>query len=132
MERLSGSRRTFIKTVGLLTVSAGLLWRYLTPRSAERRNLVVKVSSADVPVEGALVYREARVAVMRAEKTVYALGLVCTHLGCTVTVTDDGLSCPCHGSRFDRQGRVVKGPADRPLQRMTVVERDGMIEVYRL
>jgi Rieske Fe-S protein len=66
---------------------------------------------------------------MRDGDSVYALDLVCTHLGCTVTVTSTGLSCPCHGSRFDRQGRVLKGPADRSLGRLQVEEKDGMIEV---
>lgn len=116
----------------MILVSAGMLRRYLTPRSAGRSDLVLTARRADVPAEGALVFREARVAIMREGADVYALGLVCTHLGCTVTVSDEGLACPCHGSRFDRQGRVLTGPADRPLPRMAVEERNGMLEVYRL
>ena len=90
---------------------------------------MVRVSRVDIPVQGALVYREARIAVMRTGNDVYALSLVCSHLGCTVSVTERGLSCPCHGSEFDRQGRVLKGPADRALQRFVVEERAGTIEV---
>ena len=131
MEKVSQSRRNFITTVVMIIASAGTLWRYLTPRTARRRNLVVSAIRAEVPAEGALVYREERVAIMREGDTVYALELICTHLGCTVTVTDDGLSCPCHGSRFDRQGRVLNGPADRSLPRIAVEEHNGMIEVYR-
>jgi len=82
-----------------------------------------------VPVDGALVFSQERVALMREGDTVYALDLICTHLGCTVTVTSSGLSCPCHGSRFDRQGRVLKGPADRTLRRLKVEEHAGIIEV---
>jgi len=89
----------------------------------------VRVPKTDVPVEGALVFSQERVALLRDGETVYALGLLCTHLGCTVTVTSSGLSCPCHGSRFDRQGRVLKGPADQPLNRLKVEEHDGIIEV---
>ncbi len=47
-----------------------------------------------------------------------ALQLVCTHQGCTVSVTTDTqLDCPCHFSQFDGTGAVVRGPADRALAR---------------
>jgi Rieske Fe-S protein len=57
---------------------------------------------------------------VREEEDFYALDLTCTHLGCTVTVTPTELVCPCHGSRFDRQGTVLQGPAERPLRRLEV------------
>jgi cytochrome b6-f complex iron-sulfur subunit len=129
MENISQSRRKFISTLALTCASLGLLWHYLTPPAARRRTVVARVPKKDVPAEGALVFSLERVALMREGDTVYALDLVCTHLGCTVTVTGSGLSCPCHGSRFDRQGRVLKGPADRPLSRLKVEEHAGMIEV---
>jgi len=46
-----------------------------------------------------------------------ALSPVCTHLGCTVDVQGGRLVCPCHGSTYDREGRVLRGPAERPLAR---------------
>ena len=108
-----------------------MLWRYLTPRIASRRTVAVRVRRSELPAEGALVFREERVALLREGESVYALSLVCTHLGCSVTVTADGLVCPCHGSRFDRQGLVLHGPADRPLSRLECDEQSGFIEVYR-
>lgn len=129
MENISQSRRKFITTLALTCASLGLLWRYLTPPAIRRRTVVARVPKADVPVEGALVFSQERMALMREGDTVYALDLVCTHLGCTVMVTSSGLSCPCHGSRFDRQGRVLKGPADRTLRRLKVEQHDGIIEV---
>jgi ubiquinol-cytochrome c reductase iron-sulfur subunit len=40
---------------------------------------------------------------------------ICTHLGCVpqavFSKTDDGWFCPCHGSKYDTSGRVIKGPA---------------------
>jgi len=129
MENVPQSRRKFITTLALAGASLVLLWRYLTPPSLSRRQVVARAPRADVPAEGALVFSQERVALMREGDTVYALDLVCTHLGCTVTVTSSGLSCPCHGSRFDRQGRVLKGPADRTLRRLKVEEHDGIIEV---
>ena len=129
MESISQSRRKFITTLALTCASLGLLWRYLTPPVPRRRTVVARVPKGDVPVEGALLFSQERLALLREGDSVYALDLVCTHLGCTVTVTGSGLSCPCHGSRFDRQGRVLQGPADRPLSRLKVEEHAGMIEV---
>lgn len=45
----------------------------------------------------------------------YAVSAICTHLGCTVARSKEGFACPCHGSKFDNAGRVVAGPAPRPL-----------------
>jgi nitrite reductase/ring-hydroxylating ferredoxin subunit len=47
-----------------------------------------------------------------------AISLVCTHLGCTVEQKDGGYECPCHGSRYDSQGDVMRGPSNIPLKRL--------------
>ncbi|HEV8202165.1 MAG TPA: FAD-dependent oxidoreductase [Candidatus Polarisedimenticolia bacterium] len=46
------------------------------------------------------------------------LSLVCPHLGCLVNWNDaeNTWDCPCHGSRFDRRGRVICGPANQDLE----------------
>jgi Rieske Fe-S protein len=51
------------------------------------------------------------------EGTLHARSAVCTHLGCTVrwNTVEKSWDCPCHGSRFARDGEVLNAPADRPL-----------------
>jgi Rieske Fe-S protein len=87
------------------------------------------VPEADVPEDGALVFREARVAVVREGGEPYALRLVCTHLGCTLSVGPRDIECPCHGSRFDRSGKVLQGPATRGLDRLRVERRGDRLVI---
>jgi Rieske Fe-S protein len=54
---------------------------------------------------------------------------ICTHQGCTVDIQGPRLVCPCHGSTYDREGRVLRGPAQRSLTRFTTTVSDGVLVV---
>lgn len=54
----------------------------------------------------------------------------CTHQGCQPEPVGDRLACPCHGSEFSFEGTVLQGPAERPLTRYDVTERDGTLIVW--
>jgi cytochrome b6-f complex iron-sulfur subunit len=74
------------------------------------------------------------VAVGLDSKGLYAMSAVCTHAGCVLEDNPEtiaaGLSCPCHGSTFDGNGAVTRGPARSPLQHYQVtVASDGSITV---
>ncbi|WP_457950242.1 FAD-dependent oxidoreductase [Pseudarthrobacter sp. alpha12b] len=47
----------------------------------------------------------------------HAVSAICTHLGCTVGFNrgERTWDCPCHGSRFDVDGKVIQGPATEDL-----------------
>jgi len=127
------SRRSTLQALILSLFGGAVLWRFLTPRAGAGATdrAAVSVPEADVPPEGALVLPQQRVAVVREGDDLVALDLTCTHLGCTVKATEQGFSCPCHGSRFGRGGDVVKGPAPRGLRRLACQRQDGIIRVTR-
>jgi len=57
--------------------------------------------------------------VKHPDNSVVAFGPQCTHLGCAYH-WDDGKNefvCPCHNSLFSMDGKVLSGPAPRPLDR---------------
>lgn len=53
----------------------------------------------------------------------------CTHLGCAYHWDEEKrvFNCPCHGSVFAPDGRVLGGPATRPLDRYDVKMEDGKL-----
>ena len=63
---------------------------------------------------------------------IFCISAICTHLGCTVNWLDSGSKfvCPCHGSNFDSDGRVIKGPAPGNLERYEVtLAKDGRLVI---
>ena len=72
------------------------------------------------PNNGAVV-REGlkKIAVFRDEAgELHRYSAVCPHLGCIVgwNPAESTWDCPCHGSRFDKRGAVLNGPANRNLE----------------
>ena len=56
----------------------------------------------------------------------YGINAVCTHLGCVVpwNASENRFICPCHGSQYNNEGKVVRGPAplSLPLAHVTVAD----------
>lgn len=69
--------------------------------------------------EGAILRKGvSKIAVYRDEQgQLHERSAVCTHLGCVVQWNggEKSWDCPCHGSRFDVDGKILNGPAIRPL-----------------
>jgi len=123
------SRRDFLKLTrdGLLTL-AGLLglggvirfFSYQTdPPPPTEINL--GPSSNYLPGSRTLL-ANAPAVLINTDGSFTAISLVCTHLGCTLESKNEGFECPCHGSRFDTQGKVKRGPASQPLRKLQVEE----------
>jgi cytochrome b6-f complex iron-sulfur subunit len=78
--------------------------------------------TADLKKEGWLLVSEGfkagpLILIQESPDKVVALSAKCTHTGCVDDWKLDGkeLVCTCHGSRFSFDGKVIKGPAKRPL-----------------
>ena len=86
---------------------------------------------ADVPVGGCAVFEDQKVVLTQpSEGEFKAFSSVCTHQGCTVSASTDGvIPCQCHRSQFSiEDGSVVKGPAEKPLAEVAIiVDGDSII-----
>lgn len=53
------------------------------------------------------------------EKEDKSVSKICPHLGCKLIYNEveDTWDCPCHGSRFDKIGKVISGPANRDIKK---------------
>lgn len=59
---------------------------------------------------------------VKEQGRLYALSVICTHLGCVPSWLPAELKfkCPCHGSGFYSNGVNFEGPAPRPLERFKI------------
>ena len=58
------------------------------------------------------------------EGVIYALNPICTHLKCEVkwNMSEKTWDCPCHGARYNYDGKVITGPADHDLELIEIKE----------
>ena len=69
--------------------------------------------------------------VSRTSTTAFtAIDATCTHEGCTITGADgSAYVCPCHGSRYNRNGQVLAGPAKAALRQFPATFADGVVTI---
>lgn len=137
------TRRYFLESIGAGAIgivavgSIALTGEYLAPNVVKEPPTKFKAGFPEnYPPESVTLNKEQKVFLVRAkEGYFYALSAVCTHLGCIVNwKSEDGIiACPCHGSKFDKEGRVLEGPAPRPLPRFSLSFDDqGQLVVDKL
>lgn len=132
------SRRDFLKLASVTILTAcGLLglkglFRFLNTQTEPLPPTEFELGPAsNYPPGSRTVLPDIPALLMHAESGFLAIGLVCTHLGCTVESKPDGFVCPCHGSRFDLQGNVARGPASKPLRYLRVeITSSNELRIY--
>ena len=135
------NRRDFFIKVGatsLAVASAGSMafaLRYLSPNVLYEPSPVVSAGKPEhYPENSVTLDPRLGLFVVRSAQGFYALNAVCTHLGCLTVWKPEGdvIACPCHGSTFQRDGRVIAGPAPRPLPWLKMwMSDDGDLMVDR-
>ncbi|MFT3894706.1 MAG: ubiquinol-cytochrome c reductase iron-sulfur subunit [Anaerolineales bacterium] len=87
----------------------------------------------DYPIGSRTLRADIPALIFNKDGEIKALSLTCSHLGCTVEGEEkgEGFTCPCHGSRYDAQGGVVEGPAQKPLRQLRVeILEDRSLKLY--
>ena len=151
------SRRGFYLTViyglwGLIAaaLAAPALLYLLLPPGVRRESEWIETADINalqpkVPVE--VVFRKNQVdgwkitseketawVVKLSDQQIAAFGPQCTHLGCAYH-WDEAKSeflCPCHNSVFAMDGKVISGPAPRPLDRYETKIENGKLLLGQL
>lgn len=133
------TRREFVRYLalgsgGLAVASLGLAaWTSLNEAPAREPKEIAPL--ADIPVGSERLFRyptehDPAILVRPAEDDLRAFSQRCTHLACVVVweADADQFACPCHHGYFDAtDGRVLAGPPERPLNRIALEVRDGVV-----
>jgi len=124
------STNAFLALSGLLGI--GGLIRYLSYQSDPTPPSDFDIGPAsDYPLNIRTVIAHIPAVVIHDKSGLHALSLTCSHLGCTIEERNFGFECPCHSSRYDMNGAVLKAPATADLRQLRVTEsEDGNLHVF--
>lgn len=148
------ARRSFVKwTIGLLLTLMGAVfgWSFVSAIASRILSLAplqyYKVNGFDAMPPGQpakLTFSYVRLdayvgqtvieyvwAVKQSATEVVVFSPICTHLGCRYNwqAAAGVFVCPCHNSVFDQTGKVLSGPAPRPLDRLPWKIENGALYV---
>jgi cytochrome b6-f complex iron-sulfur subunit len=134
-------RRQFFIKVGIGSVAvaaagtAAFAYQFLTPNVLYEPSPIVNVGKPDsYPPDSVTLDPQAAIFIVNSAQGFYVLSAICTHLGClTAWKPELGIiACPCHGSKFKRDGTKIAGPAPRPLPWLRMwLSDDGDLMVDR-
>ena len=141
-DQVHASRRDFLSVIplaalGIAGLGAGVVTvNYISPNVLFEPPAKFRVGNPEDYLANSVNYlREQQVFIVRTAEGFFAVSAVCTHLGCITEwkADDNMIACPCHGSKFDRDGKKLAGPAPRPLPHFAIsLAADGELVVDRL
>lgn len=109
-------RKSFLKIIGGVLALIPLFLVF--PLISKRKKFLSKKRFVEIPLdiqEGITFFPDC--IVNRRGMGVEVFSSRCSHLGCRINrQMGSELVCPCHGSRYSTEGRVLSGPAARDLE----------------
>lgn len=118
------NRRAFFVRLGLGSLgiaaagTAAFSYQFLSPNVLYEPSPIVNAGKPEnYAVDSVTLDANTGIYLIHDQEGFYALSAVCTHLGCLTAWKPelDIIACPCHGSKFNRDGVKIAGPAPRPL-----------------
>ncbi len=126
MEKENFNRRDFLKSslktiaVGSMALSALDIKKILASEIQEGTGIQKVINLADYPdlgsVGGSAMINSKTIVIRTGDSKFIALNITCTHKKCDVEYDGSGFECPCHGSTYDKNGKVTNGPATKNLK----------------
>ena len=119
------SRRKAFVQIGVGSICAACVggavfgYEFLAPNVLYEPSPIVNAGKPDAYPPGSVTQDlQSGIYVVHGPEGLYAMSAVCTHLGCLTAWKSelDMVACPCHGSKFRRDGSKIEGPAPRPLR----------------
>jgi len=126
------SRREFLNYIWAASIvlligeaSAGLIW-FAMPRFKEGSfgsTFTIAPDQIPSPNSSPNSNTVGRFWIAQPQEGLVMLYVVCTHLGCLYkwVGTNNRFECPCHGSKYELDGKYIEGPAPRSLDRFHMI-----------
>ena len=80
---------------------------------------IVKYEDLKIGTGGVVDYKGMKLGIYKKSKDeVYAVKPYCAHLGCELSWNnlEKTWDCPCHGSRYTYEGKLIYGPSKKDLK----------------
>ncbi|HVJ08531.1 MAG TPA: Rieske (2Fe-2S) protein [Acidisarcina sp.] len=134
-------RRAFFAKLGLGSLgiaavgTAAFAYEFLSPNVLYEPSPIINAGKPEnYALNSVTLDVNSAIYLVHSDEGFFALNAVCTHLGClTAWKPELGIiACPCHGSKFNREGAKIAGPAPAPLPWLrTWISDDGDLMVDR-
>ena len=119
MKPLKINRKKFLKlSVSAIVLPFLVIWDNFVERTVKQHSSNSRITLPTDIQQGVTFFKS--VIINKNDKELNILSSRCTHLGCKINkLENDKLICPCHGSQFNLDGNVIKGPATASLKKIS-------------